>query len=92
MFLGRRGTILCLFALAIAMVTEPQYVFGAATFWQRQYPEIKSGHATAVDCRGRETRKKSKNPLLGVVCLLTTGGLISVRPCMIDTMCCVPVI
>jgi hypothetical protein len=79
MFLGRRGTILCLFALAIAMVTEPQYVFGAATFWQRQYPEIQSGHATAVDCRGRETRKKSKNPLLGVVCLLTTGGLIRVR-------------
>src|SRR5712691_4672092 len=25
-------------------------------------------------------RKKAKKPLLGVVCLLTTGGLISVRP------------
>jgi hypothetical protein len=24
-------------------------VFGAATYWPRQYPEIKSGHATA--CR-----------------------------------------
>jgi hypothetical protein len=31
MFLGRRGTIWCLFARAIAMVTEPQEVFGAAT-------------------------------------------------------------
>src|SRR5712691_4392149 len=27
-------------------------------------------------------RKKAKKPLLGVVCLLTTGGLISVRPSM----------
>ena len=56
-------------------------MFGAATYWPRQYPEIKSGHATAVDCRGRETRKKSKNPLLGVVCLLTTGGLLCGRTC-----------
>ena len=23
------------------MVREPQYVFGAATYWPRQYPEIK---------------------------------------------------
>jgi hypothetical protein len=64
MFLGRRGTRLRLFALAIAMVTEPQYVFGAATYWLRQYPEMKSGHA--IDCRlyqALERGKKEKTAL-----------------------------
>jgi hypothetical protein len=80
MFLGHRETTRRLFAVAIAMVTEPQYVFGAATYWPRQYPEITSGHATPVDCPSPGTRKKVKSPLLGVVYLSTTGVLISVRP------------
>jgi hypothetical protein len=43
--------------------------------------EMKSEHAT--DCRLRqvlESGKKAKTPLIGVVCLLTKGVLIWVRP------------
>ena len=81
-FLGRREAKLRLFARTIVMVREPQEVFGAATSWPRQYPEIKSGHAT--DCRLPRlwnAEKKVQNPLLGVVCLLTSRVLIRVgRP------------
>src|SRR5215510_13651505 len=65
-FLGRSEAQLRLCARAIPRVRAPQDVFGAATSWPRQYPDIKSGHATD----GRRPRlwnaeKKVQNPLLG---------------------------
>jgi hypothetical protein len=67
-------------ARATTVVPEPRYVLGAATPSGHLPTEIKSEHAT--DCRLRpalESGKKAQTPLLGVVCLLTKGGLIRVR-------------
>jgi hypothetical protein len=80
MFLGRRGRHHRLSAITISMVTEPQYVFGADTLCLDRHVEIQPEHVA----RGRRRRdqhrgKKEQNPLLGKVCLLTTGGLIRVR-------------
>src|SRR4029434_497691 len=68
-------------ALATLVATEPQYVCVAATPGGHLPMEMKSEHAT--DCRLRqvlESGKKAKTPLIGVVCLLTKGVLICVRP------------
>jgi hypothetical protein len=45
-------------AIAIALVTAPQYVFGAATPGWHLSTEIKSGHAT--DCRLRRDQEGGK--------------------------------
>jgi hypothetical protein len=85
MFLGRRGLGSLLSALAAFRATEPQYVCGAATRLRHLHQEMKSGHDTG--CRLRQNdkaEKNSNNPLPGVVCLLTNGDLISVRPSMGD--------
>jgi hypothetical protein len=43
---------------------------------------IKSGHVTSGRLRrDQPSGKKASNPLLGVVCLLTTGGLLCGRTC-----------
>src|SRR5262249_221053 len=71
-------TVLC---LATAGPTEPQDVCGAATPGWHLPTEMKSAHAT--DCRRRqalESGKTAKTPLRGIVCLLTKGVLIRVRP------------
>jgi len=79
MFLGRRSPS-GLFAIVVSTAIEPQWVFGAATFSLRWHTEIKSGHAARGQPRRDEySGKKGKNPLLGVVCLLTIGVLIRVR-------------
>src|SRR2546428_9962661 len=62
------------------MAVEPQYVCGADTYRLRQQTEIKPERVTG--CRLRRAQpsgKKVRNSLLGVVGLLTTGVLISVR-------------
>jgi hypothetical protein len=67
-------------AIVISMAVEPPEVFGADTYRLRQQTEIKPERVT--ECRLRRAQpsgKKVRNPLLGVVCLLTTGVLISVR-------------
>ena len=67
-------------ALAIAMAGDPQEVCGADTCGLSLHTEIKSGHVTSGRLRrDQPSGKKARNPLLGVVCLLTTGGLIRVR-------------
>jgi len=59
---------------------EPQYVCGADTYRLRQQPEIKPECVTGCRLsRAQPSGKKVRNPLLGVVCLLTTGVLIRVR-------------
>ena len=87
MLLGRRRRSgLC--AIVVSTAIEPQYVCGAATCGLRSQTEIKSGHVARGQPRRDEySGKKEKNPLLGVVCLLTTGGLprngsagVAVRP------------
>jgi hypothetical protein len=80
-FLGRGRPRAGLSVLAITMATEPPYVCGAATRHLHRAREMKSGHDAG--CRLRwygKSGAKRKNPLLGVVCLLTRGVLISVRP------------
>jgi hypothetical protein len=80
MFLDRRGRHDCFSALVIATTSEFQYVCGAAIRCLYQSVEMTSEHATR--CRLRQDQpsgKNARNPLLGVVCLLTTGGLIRVR-------------
>jgi hypothetical protein len=77
--LGRSGRHHRLAALTIAMVTEPPYVCGADTWCLHRPVAIQPAHVA----RGRRRRdqhrgKKAQNPLLGNVCLLTTGGLIRV--------------
>src|SRR4030095_4480210 len=79
-FLGRQETTRRLLALAIAMVTEPQYVFGAATVGCTWSSKSSQQMRPTVDAPGPGKRKKAKKPLSGRVCLLTTGVLISVRP------------
>ena len=62
LFLGRRGYPQWFSALATEVVTEPQYVFGAATLGWHLHTEIKSEHE--ADCRLRqalESGKKGKN-------------------------------
>jgi hypothetical protein len=44
MLLGRRDSRAS--AIAISMVIEPQYVFGADTGWLYRYREMKSEHGT----------------------------------------------
>ena len=79
LLLGRRGEPPCGAAIATKMATAPQYVCGAAMLGWHLGTEITSEHGT-----GRRRRrqlhggKKTKNPLSGVVCLLTKRGLISV--------------
>jgi hypothetical protein len=77
MFLGRRGYPHGPAALAASMATEPQYVCGAGTRRLHLRVEMKSAHAS--ECRHRQHKKVEKIPLTGVVCLVTTGGLIRVR-------------
>ena len=80
MFLARRGRHRRPSTVAISIATEPQYVFGAATDCLRLDVEMKSEHATGCrPCQAQPSGKKARNPLLGVVCLLTTGVLIRVR-------------
>jgi hypothetical protein len=72
-------TVQRLSATAIALAVEPPYVCGAGTHDRYPSCEIKSGHETVCQRRShKKSGKKEKNPLLGVVCLLTTGVLISV--------------
>ena len=79
-FLGRRGQLHDLSAIAIAMATEPQYVFGAGTRRLHLYDgnEVSARVPDADFASTKEAEKSGKIPLLGLVCLLTTGGLISV--------------
>src|SRR5262252_8376891 len=64
---------------AIPMALDPQEVFGAVTFAPAD------GNEDGTRCQRRTTLslnpsgKKWQNPLVGKVCLLTTGVLISVR-------------
>src|SRR5882724_6566151 len=81
---GRRGHPKYLSAIAASTATEPPYVFGPDTLCPHQHLEIKSAPGTRR--RRRRTKdhhqKVEKFSLMGQVCLLTTGGLISVRvPC-----------
>ena len=80
MFLGRRGAHASLSARAMLMATEPQDVCGADTGCPYLARDTKTEHV-ARDGRRQEHHggKTHKNPLLGDVCLLTTGGLIRVR-------------
>jgi hypothetical protein len=78
--LGRRGRHHRRSALPIAMVTEPQEVWGADTWGLDRQVEIPPEPVA----RGRRRRdqhrgKKAQTPLRGKVGLLTTGGLIRVR-------------
>jgi hypothetical protein len=59
-------------------VIEPQYVCGADTFCLCQPREITPEHVTKASLRRHQT--SGKFSLTGIVCLLTTGGLIRVRP------------
>src|SRR5262249_46994333 len=62
------------------MAADPQEVFGAVT-WSAPA----NGNADGTRCQRRTAlclstaEKYGQNPLLGRVCLLTTGGLIRVR-------------
>jgi hypothetical protein len=81
-FLGRRAYPQWLSALVTPVTTAPQYVCGAATLgWapvHRKQVRTRDRLSTAP---GPGKRKKNeKNPLTGVVCLLTKGVLIRVRP------------
>jgi hypothetical protein len=79
MFLDRRGRHDCFSALVIATTSESQEVFGAAIRGQYQSVEMTPDHATRYRlCQDQPSGKNARNPLLGVVCLLTTGGLIRV--------------
>ena len=61
MFLGRRGTRVCLCALAIAMVTEPQYVCGAATFPLHPYRnEVRTRYQMPTAPVPEKRKKKKK--------------------------------
>jgi hypothetical protein len=85
MFLGRRGLGSLLSALSAFRATEPQYVCGAATRLRHLHQEMKLGHDTGCQLRQNDkAEKNSNNPLPGVVCLLTNGDFISVRPSMGD--------
>jgi hypothetical protein len=79
MLLGRRGS--CVSASASAMARAPQDVCGAD---MGRLDRIEGNEVRAWNLRPTAPRparrKKSKSPLLGVVCLLTTEGLIRVRP------------
>ena len=67
-------------ARARAMGGDPQAVWGADTCGLSLPTAIPSGHVTSGRLRRDQPRgKKASHPLLGVVCLLTTGGLIRVR-------------
>src|SRR2546426_12647166 len=59
------------------MAPAPPYVCGAGTRRLHLRVDMKSAHAS--ECRHRQHKKVEKIPLTGVVCLLTTGGLIRVR-------------
>ena len=65
---------------AIPMAADPQEVFGAVT-WDAPADGNEDGtrgqRRTALGLK--LSGKNGQNPLLGEVCLLTTGGLISVR-------------
>ena len=78
--LGRRGQLKHLSAIAASTATEPQYVFGADALCPHQHRAMKSAHGTRRRLRRPKDRhqKVEKFPLIGQVCLLTTGGLISV--------------
>jgi hypothetical protein len=79
MFRGRRSPS-GLLAIVVSTAIEPPYVCGAATCSLRWQTASKSGHAARGQPRRDEySGKKGKNPLLGVVCLLTIGVLIRVR-------------
>ena len=78
MFLGRSRPCERLAVLAIMRATAPQEVCGAATLVLHRHREMQSGHPTESRLRwnGKSGKKTAKNPLVGVVCLLTTGGLL----------------
>src|SRR5207245_5737764 len=76
-FLGRRGSPPGPAAIAASMAPAPPYVCGAGTRRLHLRVDMKSAHAS--ECRHRQHKKVEKIPLTGVVCLLTTGGLIRVR-------------
>jgi hypothetical protein len=66
--------------LAIPRATEPLSGCGADTCGLRQCTEIKSGHDTGRRQRQDPNKRKTrKYPRVGIVGLLTTGGLIRVR-------------
>jgi hypothetical protein len=91
-FLGRRGPPKHLAAIAASTATEPPDVCGADTLGPHQHVEMKSAHATRR--RLRRTKEHHQQvetfPLIGQVCLLTTGGLIRVilppRPLLISEL------
>jgi hypothetical protein len=69
-------------ARAMARAVDPQDVCGAAYVlctWSRECSALPS---PAADLAREKGGKNSTNPLLEVVCLLTKGGLIRVRPGM----------
>jgi hypothetical protein len=69
-------------ALVISPASEPPYVFGAATGCLYLHREMQSVPDTGDRLRrDQPSGKKTSNPLLGVVCLLTTGGLLCGRTC-----------
>jgi len=75
-FLGRRGRHHRLAALTISRVTASPDGCGADPWCLDRHGDIQPEHVA----RGRRRRdhhrgKKAQNPLLGRVCLLTTGGL-----------------
>src|SRR6266540_3690033 len=71
MCLGRRSPA-GLLAIVVSTAIEPPYVCGAATCSLRWHTEIQSGHAARGQPRwDAYSGEKGKNPLLGVVCLLT---------------------
>jgi hypothetical protein len=79
-FRGRGRPRAGLSVRAIPMATEPQEVCGATTRHLHRARAMQSGHDAG--CRLRwygKSGEKRNNPLLGVVCLLTRGVLISVR-------------
>jgi hypothetical protein len=63
---------------------EPQDVCGAATVGCAALWQARQHTAPSADNGRTPRRKKAKKPLSGVVCLLTTGGLIRVRHWMCE--------
>src|SRR5262245_12361591 len=60
------------------MVTEPQEVCGAAMGGGTCSSKASQQRRPTSTAPGPRTRKNSQKPLLGIVCLLTIGVLISV--------------
>ena len=68
-------------ALVIDMASEPQEVCGAATLGHLHVQSSQDTLSIANNAGIHQAEKNRKKPLRGYLCLLTTWGLISVRPC-----------